>query len=90
MIESDAEAVFRVLSKRDNEIPIRVIIDAMKLSESQKKTIYIKPTLWNTESKDFWRKNSMTILFNPFVALRFCLIIVDELKKAEQTYWDDY
>ena len=47
----------------------------MKLSQDQKKIIYIKPTAWKTFSKDFWKKNCFTILFNPFVALRFCLQI---------------
>lgn len=62
----------------------------MKLDEGQKKMLYIKPSLWKTEAKDFWRKKHNTILFNPFVALRFCLLIADEMKKVDQKYWDDY
>lgn len=62
----------------------------MKLEEGQKKIAYIKPTMWKTFGLDFWKKSSLTILFNPFVALRFCICISDELKKVEQKYWDDF
>ena len=55
----------------------------MKLDESQKRIVYIKPSLWGAEGKDFFRKNSITILFNPFVALRFCLSITEEMKKSK-------
>lgn len=58
-------------------MPIRLIIDAMKLQQGQKKMVYIKPTSWKTFGKDYWKKNCYTILFNPFVALRFCLHIAD-------------
>jgi hypothetical protein len=47
----------------------------MKLEQGQKKLIYIKPTAWKTEPKDFWKKGKFTIIFNPFLALRFCLQI---------------
>lgn len=49
----------------------------MKLQQGQKKMVYIKPTSWKTFGKDYWKKNCYTILFNPFVALRFCLHIAD-------------
>ena len=54
-----------------------MIIDAMKLEEGQKKIVYIKPSLWGAEGKDFFKKNCITILFNPFVALRFCISIME-------------
>jgi hypothetical protein len=31
-----------------NEVPVRKILDAMKLDEGQKKMVYIKPSLWKT------------------------------------------
>lgn len=82
LLETDAEAVYRALEKKENEVYVKAIVDAMKLEEGQKKIIYIKPTMWKTFGLDFWKKNSMTILFNPFVALRFCMCISEELKKA--------
>lgn len=62
----------------------------MKLEQGQKKLIYIKPTAWKTEPKDFWKKGKFTIIFNPFLALRFCLQISEQLKKIGQVYWDDF
>lgn len=62
----------------------------MKLGEGQKKTVYVKPSLWKTFGTDFWKKKCFTILFNPFVALRFCLMIADELDKMKQKFWDDF
>lgn len=69
---------------------MRTIIDAMKLEEGQKKVVYIKPTLWNTTMKDYFRKTSSTIYFNPFVALRGCISIMEELNKVKQLLWDDF
>jgi hypothetical protein len=71
-------------------VPVRVIIEAMKLEEGQKKIVYIKPTLWNTGSKDFFKKKCITILFNPLVALRFCISIVEEMDKSKSKFWDDF
>ena len=88
--EGDAKKIFECLAKKETKIPIKLILEAMKLSDSEKRHVFIKPTLWGTERKDFFRKNSLTILFNPFVALRFCISIVEELQKEQLTHWDDF
>ena len=90
MIEADSHALFQIGAKEEKTVHIRTILDAMKLEEGQKKIVYVKPTLWNTKGKDFFRKNSLTILFNPMLALRFCISIVEEMNKMKQTHWDDF
>lgn len=62
----------------------------MKLDEGQKKIVYIKPSLWDTKPKDFFMKGCFTIFFNPFVALRGCISIMEELNKEKQHFWDDF
>lgn len=47
----------------------------MKVEKGQRKMVYIKPITAKIPNQDFWKKSMSTILFNPFVALRFCLQI---------------
>ena len=89
-IEADSQAVFTLIAKGQKVTTVREIIDAMRLSENQKKIVYIKPTTYKTYGKDFFKKGHLTLLFNPFVALRFCLSIAEQLEKSKQTHWDDF
>lgn len=90
VVEAEAAVVFSIVAKEEQVTTVREIIDAMKLEEGQKKVVYVKPTTWKTEGKDYFKKNHLTMLFNPFVALRFCISIGEELNKSKQTHWDDF
>lgn len=46
--------------------------------------------MWDTGKRDYFKKGITTIFFNPLVALRACVSIMDEMAKVKQHFWDDY
>ena len=53
----------------------------MKITGEQRRLVHIKPALWGTSGTDFLRKDCSTILLNPILTLRLCILISEELRK---------
>ena len=46
--------------------------------------------MWDTGKRDYFKKTSTTMYLNPFVALRSCISIMEQLNKVKQHFWDDF
>ena len=55
--ETESKKLWNVLIGNNNESKIKVekLIEAMRLQGSQRRIVYIKPTLWDTYKRDFFK-----------------------------------